>query len=108
MTPVKICCSSIRSRLGRKPNFPDGSYTMREILVPVFRNGACIYKSPSVTEIADYCRNEKKTLWDETKRLFYPHEVHVDLSPKLYEVKKALLDQMAKTDRLENGDYFKL
>ena len=82
----------------KKTKLPGGSYTMREILVPVFKNGACIYKSPSVMEIAEYCRNEKKTLWDETKRLFYPHQVYVDLSPKLYEVKKSLLDQMSMTD----------
>ena len=82
----------------KKTKLPGGSYTMREILVPVFKNGACIYKSPSVMEIAEYCRNEKKTLWDETKRLFYPHQVYVDLSPKLYEVEKSLLDQMSMTD----------
>lgn len=82
----------------KKTKLPGGSYTMREILVPIFRNGECIYQSPSVMEIADYCRQEKNTLWEETKRLFYPHEVHVDLSQKLYDVKKSLLDEMAKTD----------
>ena len=82
----------------KKTKLPGGSYTMREILVPIFRNGECIYQSPSVMEIADYCRQEKNTLWEETKRLFYPHEVHVDLSQKLYNVKKSLLDEMAKTD----------
>ena len=82
----------------KKTKLPGGSYTMREILVPVFKNGECIYKSPSVTEIADYCRQEKKTLWEETKRLFYPHRVYVDLSPKLYEVKTALLNQMSITE----------
>ena len=46
-------------------------------------------------EIADYCRQEKDTLWDETKRLFYTHNVYVDLSDRLYQVKKELLDQMS-------------
>lgn len=82
----------------KKTKLPGGSYTMREILVPIFRNGECIYKSPSVKEIAEYCRQEKKTLWEETKRLFYPHRVYVDLSPKLYEVKKALLNKMSITE----------
>ena len=40
------------------------------------------YQSPTVMEIADYCRQEKDTLWDETKRLFYPHNVYVDLSDR--------------------------
>ncbi|MEZ3488289.1 MAG: nicotinate phosphoribosyltransferase [Lachnospiraceae bacterium] len=79
----------------KKTKLPGGSYTMREILVPVFKNGECIYQSPSVKEIAAYCRQEKGTLWEETKRLFYPHRVYVDLSPKLYEVKTALLNQMS-------------
>ena len=54
-----------------------------------------VYHSPSVMEIAEYCRQEKDTLWDETKRLFYPHNVYVDLSDRLYQVKKELLDQMS-------------
>lgn len=82
----------------KKTKLSGGTYTMREIMVPVFRKGECIYQSPSVTEIARYCRQEKETLWDETKRLFYPHKVHVDLSQKLYTVKKSLLDQMNITD----------
>ena len=82
----------------KKTKLPGGSYTMREILVPVFKNGECVYKSPSVKEIAAYCRQEKKTLWEETKRLFYPHRVYVDLSQKLYEVKKSLLDQISATN----------
>ena len=78
----------------KKTKLPGGSYTMREILVPVFQNGACVYESPSVPEIAEYCRQEKDTLWDETKRLFYPHRVYVDLSQKLFDVKKSLLDHV--------------
>ena len=80
----------------KKTRLPGGSYTMREMMVPIFRNGECIYQSPSVKEIADYCRQEKETLWEETQRLFYPHQIYVDLSPKLYEVKKNLLNQVNK------------
>ena len=79
----------------KKNRLPGGSYTMREILVPIFRNGECIYKSPSVREIAKYCAEEKGTLWEETKRLFYPHRVYVDLSTRLYNAKKELLDQLS-------------
>ena len=46
-------------------------------------------------EIAAYCRKEKETLWDEVTRLFNPHKVYIDLSKKLYDVKKELLDQMS-------------
>lgn len=69
---------------------------MREILVPVFRDGECVYSSPSVMELRDYCTKEKETLWDETKRLVNPQEVYVDLSNELYQVKQQLLDSMGK------------
>lgn len=82
----------------KKTKLSGGSYTMREILKPIFINGECVYQSPSVMEIAAYCEEEKKTLWDETKRLFNPHKVYVDLSHKLYDEKQALLNQMSIAD----------
>lgn len=82
----------------KKTKLAGGTYTVREILLPIFKNGECLYKSPTLKEIAAYCREEKDTLWDETKRLFYPHRVYVDLSQKLYNVKQSLLDQMTMTD----------
>lgn len=82
----------------KKTKLAGGTYTVREILLPISKNGECLYKSPTLKEIAAYCREEKDTLWDETKRLFYPHRVYVDLSQKLYAVKQSLLDQMTMTD----------
>ncbi len=82
----------------KKTKLVGGSYTMREILVPVFRKGECVYDTPSVMEIAEYCRKEKDTLWDEAKRLFNPHKTYVDLSQTLFDVKSKLLDTMNKTE----------
>ena len=45
-----------------------------------------------VMEIREYCKKELDTLWDETKRLVNPHEVHVDLSNELWHMKTRLLD----------------
>lgn len=78
----------------KKTRLTGGSYTMRELLKPVFINGECKYDSPSVMEIAAYCKREKETLWDETTRLFYPHQIYVDLSQKLYDTKTQLLNNM--------------
>ena len=82
----------------KKTKLKGGTYTVREMMKPVFVKGECVYQSPSVMEIASYCKQEKETLWDETKRLFNPHQVYVDLSEQLYQVKKELLDQMSVTD----------
>lgn len=70
-----------------------GSYTIRELLVPVFRNGICVYNSPSVMDIQKYCRQELETLWPETRRLTNPHRVHIDLSLPLWTLKNKLLDE---------------
>lgn len=80
----------------KKTKLAGGSYTMREIMVPVFLNGECCYQSPKVMDIREYCQRELNTLWDETRRLVNPHRVYVDLSKKLYDIKIDLLDQMSQ------------
>ena len=82
----------------KKTKLAGGSYTMKEILIPIFVNGQCVYESPTVMEIADFCKQEKETLWDETKRLFNPHKVYVDLSQKLYDEKQRLLNERHATE----------
>ena len=69
---------------------------MRELLAPVFTDGKCVYESPKVMDIRDYCQRELSTLWDETRRLINPQKVYVDLSSKLYDIKIDLLDQMSE------------
>ena len=68
-----------------------GTYTMREMLVPIFKGGTCVYNSPDVMDIRKYCAKEQDTLWDETKRFVNPHNVYVDLSEKLWNIKNELL-----------------
>lgn len=78
----------------KKTRIRANTYTLRELLVPIFKNGECIYTSPSVMEIRDYCRKELDTLWDETRRFVNPHKVYVDLSNKLHKIKTDLLEEM--------------
>ena len=80
----------------KKTLLAPGSYTMRELLVPVFLNGECVYESPKVMDIQKYCKEELDTLWDESKRLVNPHTVHVDLSNELWQTKQKLLDSYHK------------
>ncbi len=80
----------------KKTKCKPGTYTMRELLKPVFVDGECVYESPEVMDIRDYCLKELSTLWDETRRLINPQKVYVDLSNKLYQIKIALLDQMSE------------
>ncbi len=79
----------------KKTKLAGGSYTLREIMTQVFKDGVCCYTSPKVMDIRAYCQEEQNTLWDETRRLVNPHKVHVDLSSRLYDMKLTLLDQMS-------------
>lgn len=58
----------------------------------IFKNGECIYQSPSITEIRDYCMREVDTLWDQIKRFENPQTYFVDLSKKLWTCKNELLE----------------
>ena len=66
-------------------------FVIRELQVPVFRNGQLVYRRPGLKEIQDYCRTQVDTLWDEVKRFENPHNYYVDLSQKLWDIKQALL-----------------
>lgn len=77
----------------KKTKVKGGTYTLRELLVPVFKGGECVYTSPSVMEIQAICNKEKETIWDETKRFVNPQEIYVDLSDRLYAMKTNLLNQ---------------
>lgn len=77
----------------KRSTIPGGSYEMKEILVPVFKRGQCVYESPKTMDIRAFCQQELSLLWDETKRLVNPQEVYVDLSKSLYDLKMNLLNK---------------
>ena len=61
------------------------------LMVPIFENGKCVYKSPSVEEIRTYCKEQMDTLWEEVRRFENPHKYYVDLSQPLWDMKNLLL-----------------
>lgn len=70
-------------------------FTARELLVPIFKNGKCVYESPDIEEIRRYCAEQIDLLWDEVKRFENPHTYYVDLSQKLWDTKDRLLKELA-------------
>lgn len=67
------------------------NFEARELLVPVFVGGRQVYQSPTVMEIQAYAKADMATMWDEYRRLMQPHIYKVDLSDKLYDLKKRLI-----------------
>ena len=74
------------------------NYTAKELLVPIFKDGVCVYESPSIAEIQKYCKAQIMTLWDEVKRFENPHKYYVDLSRKLWDIKQGLLMNRGKNN----------
>ena len=71
-------------------------YLAKELLVPIFRNGECVYDTPDIDEIRAYCKAQIMTLWDEVKRFENPHRYYVDLSQKLWDIKQNLLAENSR------------
>lgn len=69
------------------------NYYVRELQEKIFENGKLIYKSPSLSEIALYSKNELGTIWEEVKRLNNPQKYYVDLSKELYDLKNSMLNR---------------
>ncbi len=82
----------------KKTKVLGGTYEGRELLVPVIKEGKRVYTSPSVMELREFCQKEQNTLWDESRRFVNPQKVYVDLSQKLYDTKKDLIEEMSQKD----------
>ena len=70
---------------------------LKPLLVPIFVDGKKVYEEPSLEEIKAFCAQQIDTLWDEVKRLEYPHIYYVDYSEKLW------LEQMRLLNEKQNG-----
>ena len=72
------------------------NFHVRELLVPLFRDGKRVYDLPALREICDYARQELSAFWDTYRRLNNPHVYKVDLSRELYDLKQQLLHEAEK------------
>lgn len=71
-------------------------YYVRPLLKQIFKGGECVYESPSLDVLKEYCALEVDKLWDEVKRFENPHKYYVDLSKPLWDVKYNLLSDLQK------------
>ncbi len=68
-------------------------FTAKKLQVQIFRNGKCVYNSPDIDTIRNYCKEQLETIWEEVKRFENPHEYYVDLSHELWGLKNRLLSE---------------
>lgn len=64
-------------------------FEAKELHVPLYENGKCVYELPSLEDIRTYVRENLDLLWEEYKRLLNPHEYPVDLSQTCWDNKMA-------------------
>ena len=72
------------------------NYTLRPMLKKIFEGGKLVYDLPDIEEIRKYCKQEVESLWDEYKRFDNPHIYKVDLSEKLWTLKRNMLNEAVK------------
>lgn len=67
------------------------NFYAKNLRVPIFKAGKCVYERPSIEDIKAYCKKELDAMWDEMKRLENPQTYYVDLSPELWKLKNDML-----------------
>ena len=72
------------------------NYTMKDLHVPLFKNGKRVYDSPALMDIRQHCEEDLATFWDQYKRLLNPHRYKVDLSDSLWMLKNSMIQQLRR------------
>ncbi len=67
------------------------SYSIRELPVCVFERGKQVYDVPTLKETIEFAKQSKGEFYEEYKRLINPQDYKIDLSDKLYDLKKELM-----------------
>ena len=70
-------------------------YVAKKLQVRIFEKGKQVYENPTVKEIAENCKNQVDSMWDEVTRFENPHAYYVDLSEELWDLRYSLLDKLA-------------
>lgn len=72
------------------------NFYAKNLRTQIFDKGKCIYESPSINEIKDYCKKELDSMWEEMKRFENPQTYYVDLSYDLWKLKNDMLSETRK------------
>lgn len=67
------------------------NFKVVKLLHQIYKEGKLVYKLPSLDEIRKHKDECFSRLWDEVKRLKYPHKYYVDLSKPLWDLKQSLI-----------------
>lgn len=69
------------------------NFKARRLHEQIFKHGELVYENPETSQIKKYCAEQIDTLWDEVKRFEKPHTYYVDLSERLWNKRRELLEK---------------
>ena len=90
--PIKVYTTDL--------NDPRKEYTITPkvimpLLVPYIVNGQLVREMPSVQQIREYIKDQiENQMWPEELRTSYPHRHFVDMTEKVYNVRKDMYDKL--------------
>ena len=70
------------------------NFYVKNLREQIFDKGECVYESPSVDEIRDYCSQQLDVMWDEMKRFENPQTYYVDLSYNLWRLNNKMIEEL--------------
>lgn len=71
--------------------------TVKELQIPVIKNGKPVYKLPELNDIRAYVLDQLDgEIWSEEQRFENPHVHYVDMTPDYYDMKFELLHKLQK------------
>ena len=71
-------------------------YRVRELQLPIFKNGELVYQEPNIKEKQVYCEQEYETLTERIIDINNPHQYYVDLSEEERALKEFMLFESMK------------
>lgn len=86
---------------GEKVNVDD--YEVKELQIPLFKNGELVYQNPKATERREYCDVEYQTLPDGVTNINNPEKYPVMLTDKLQELLDKLIEENVNNNQEEKG-----
>lgn len=84
-------CSIIDPLDSTKQRYINKSWSSKDLLIPIFQQGKCIYQSPSLQDIRNTTQKELAHFHSGIKRFINPHEYIVGMEKVLYDLKVNLI-----------------
>lgn len=95
-TDLAAGCQIIDPLDPTRKRYLSGQLEARDLLVPVFKEGELIYKSPSLKEIREFSQKELSFFDRSIKRFQNPHNYPVGMESSLYSLKLQLIEKIRK------------